>query len=57
MRAQIACTLYGEPVGGGPVPVLLLPSKKLLRRVAMAEINKGMSERFVRARENAQAEL
>ena len=55
--AQIACTLYGEPVGGGPVPVLLLPSKKLLRRVAMAEINKGMSERFVRARENAQAEL
>ena len=55
--ARLVVELYGEPVGDEPVPVMLLPSKRLRRRVAMAEINKSMSERFLAARERAEAEL
>ena len=54
--AELRATLYGEPVGVGTVPVLLTPSKRLRRRVRMAEINAQMSEALRSAREEAARE-
>ena len=44
LPAELGATLYGEPLGEGPVPLLLLPSKRLVRRVKMNIINEKMSE-------------
>jgi hypothetical protein len=53
--AHLNATLYGEEIGGGPVPLLLLPSKRLRRRAKMAEINLEMASRLRDARDNAAA--
>lgn len=42
LDAQLSATLYGEAVGAAPVPVLLLPSKKMVRKVQMRLINEQM---------------
>jgi hypothetical protein len=42
--AQLSATLYGEPLGEGSVPLLLLPSKRTIRRVKMNIINEKMRE-------------
>jgi len=54
--ATLAATLYGEPVGGGAVPVLLMPSKRLKQRVAMARINEEMRSELAASREAAAKE-
>lgn len=56
VQAELAATLYGRELGGGRVPVVLGPSKRLKKRVKMAEINVTMSETLSRAREDAARE-
>ena len=57
VEAELRATLYDEAeVGGGTVPVFLTPSKRLKKRVAMADINERMSEALRRAREEAAKE-
>ena len=46
LPAELSATLYGEPLGDGPVPLLLLPSKRAVRRVKMARINVKMSAKL-----------
>ena len=56
VESELRAALYGQEVGGGGVPVLLAPSKRLKRRVKIAEINETMSEALRQAREEAARE-
>ena len=56
VAAELRATLYGQEVGDGSVPVVLLPSRRLRRRVKMAEINATMQQALRKAREEAARE-
>ena len=53
--ATLRAALFGEPVGES-VPVLLTPSRRLQRRVKMAQINASMQDALRKAREDAARE-
>jgi len=46
INAELSAELYGRPLGKGPVPVKLLPSKRLRRRVEMQMLNRELSEKL-----------
>ena len=56
VSAQLSAALYGLEVGDGSVPVLVSPSRRLKRRVKLAEINSTMSAALQEAREQAARE-
>ena len=56
VEASLSASFLGHELGGGAVPVVLRPSKRLLRRVEMARINASMSAALQAAREEAARE-
>ena len=56
VEAQLSAALYGLEVGDSSVPVLISPSRRLKRRVKLAEINRTMSAALQEAREQAAKE-